>query len=167
MAWKLSRLVFPLLCVLLLAPWPIAYAYDTVNAAEPPVHITVAEATPSITAFGKAIGSVSPGDLFYVDAKNSPADIEVNLYLTNASELIHHYRYMILKVGVYVQSGGNGWEKVNLPDTYITMHNGGVSFRLQGYAQYRVSLDGGSFYCFGTNKTEGDISPRFYLEVTQ
>ena len=167
MTKRLARLVFPLLCVLLLAPWPIAYAYDTVSAAEPPVQITAAEAAPSIAVFGKAIGSVSPGDLFYIDASDSPADIEVNLYLTNASELVHNYRYMVLKVGVYVQSGGNGWEKANLPDTYLTMRNGGVGFRLQGYARYRVSLDGGSFYCLGTNKNDGDISPRFYLDVSQ
>ena len=163
---RLARLIFPLLCVLLLTPWPIAYAYDTVNAAEPPVQITAAEATPSITAFGKAIGSVKPGDLFYIDVSNSPADIEVNLYLTNASELVHNYRYMILKVGVYVQSGGNGWEKASLPDTYLTMHNGGVSFRLQGYARYRVSLDGGSFYCLTADETKEELSPRFYLEVS-
>ena len=167
MTKKLAKLIFPLCCVLLLAPWPVAYAHDTVNAAEPPVQVTVAEAVPSITAFGKAIGSVKPGDLFYIDASNSPADIEVSLYLTNASELAHHYRYMILKVGVYVQSGSNGWEKAGLPDTYLTMRNGGVNFRLQGYAQYRITVEGGSFYCFGTNKTEGDISPRFYLEVSQ
>jgi len=163
---RLARLIFPLLCVLLLTPWPIAYAYDTVKAAEPLVQITAGEATPSITAFGKAIGSVSPGDLFYIDASNSPADIEVNLYLTNASELVHNYRYMILKVGVYVQSGGNGWEKANLPDTYLTMHNGGVSLRLQGYARYRVSLDGGSFYCLTADETKEELSPRFYLEVS-
>jgi len=165
MTKKLIRRLFPLLCVLLLAPWPVAYAYGTVSAPEPPVQITVAEATPSMTPFGKAIGSIKPGDLYYVDASNSPADIGVNLYLTNAAELVHHYRYMILKVGVYVQNNAGGWETLSLPDTYLTMHNGGVSFRLQGYARYRITLDGGSFYCLTTEGENDNLCPRFYLEV--
>ena len=166
MTKKLARLIFPFFCVLLLAPWPIAYAYDTVNAAEPPVQVTVAETTPGITAFGKAIGSVKPGDLFYVNASNSAADIDVNLYLTNASELIHNYRYMILEIGVYVQNNAGGWEKAALPDTYLTMRNGSVNCRLPGYARYRISVEGGSFYCLTADETESEISPRFYLEVS-
>jgi len=165
MTKKLARLIFPFFCVLLLAPWPIAYAYDTVNAAESPVQVTVAETTPGITAFGKAIGSVKPGDLFYVDASNSAADIDVNLYLTNASELIHNYRYMILEIGVYVQNNVGGWEKAALPGTYLTLRNGDVSFHLPGYARYRITAEGGSFYCLTADKTDGDVSPRFYLEV--
>ena len=165
MTKKLAKLIFPLLCVLLLTPWPIAYAYDTVNAAEPPVQVTVAETTPGITAFGKAIGSVKPGDLFYVDASNSAADIDVNLYQTNASELIHHYRYMIFNIGIYTRNSVGDWEKAALPETYLTLRNGGVSFTLPGYAQYRISVEGGSFYCLTADKTDGDVSPRFYLEV--
>jgi hypothetical protein len=73
---------------------------------------------------------------------------------------------MILKVGVYVQNNAGGWETLSLPDTYLTMHNGGVSFRLPGNARYRITLDGGSFYCITADTTQGELSPRFYLEVS-
>jgi len=78
------------------APWPIAYGYEASNASvgQETVQVTAAEASakPSWTAFGRAIGGVNPGDLFHVDATNSPADISVTLYLTNAEELVHAYR---------------------------------------------------------------------------
>ena len=161
----------PLLAILLLTPWPVAYAYDNAMASPGPIQITAAEpsAAPSCRVFGKAIGGVSPGDLFYIDATKNSTDIQVTLHLTNTDELINYYRYLILKVGVYVQTGVNQWEKATTgngeltPDTYITMRNGNVSFTLPGCAKYKVTIDRGCFYCFSTNTDEGSMSPTFYL----
>ena len=175
MAKGLLRRFFPLLALLLLAPWPVAYAHDFDNqmAGQDAVRIEVAEASaaPSMTAFGKAIGGVTPGDLFYIDATDNPADIQVTLYITNAQELIHCYRYLILKVGIYVESNGGEWERASrgngepIPDTFITMRNGRVSFTLPGYTKHKVTIDSGSFYCFTIKGNGGSFSPQFYLTV--
>lgn len=166
--------LFFLLALLLLLPWPVAYAYTYAGdgAVQDAVRIKVAEASvqPSYTVFGRAIGGVSnPGDLFYIDVTGNPADIWVTLYITNAQELIGCYRYLILKLGVYVESSPGEWEKATrgdgelLPDTFITIRDAQVSFILPGYAKYKVTIDNGSFYCANVNK--GSISPQFYLTV--
>ncbi len=163
---------FPILAILLLLPWPVAYAFDTDATDQDTVRIEIAEdsAKPTWTAFGKAIGGVTPGDLFHIDATNNTADIVVTLYITNAEELINHYRYLILNVGVYVESNGE-WEKASgsngelIPDTIISIRNGQVSFLLPGYAKYMLSIDSGSFYCTNANADGSSLSPQFYLEV--
>ena len=174
---KLLKRIFPLIAVLLLAPWPIAYGHDVsgAEAGQETVQIQAAEASakPSMTVFGKAIGGMEPGDLFYINATDNPADIDVTLYLTNAEELVHNYRYLILKVGVYAQGNDGEWEKTSgnntepVPDTFITMRNGRVSFTLAGYANYKLTIDGGSYHShsFTGSDEEGSFSPQFYLEV--
>ena len=176
MTHRFIKKIFPLLAVLLLTPWPVAYAqsYDGDITGQDAVLIEVAEASvaPTWTVFGGAIGGVTtPGDLFYINATNNPADITVTLYITNAQELCHCYRYLILKVGAYVEGNAGEWEKTSkgngelIPDTFITMRNGQVSFTLVGYAKYKLTIDGGSFYSFSTTSDRGSFSPQFYLTV--
>jgi len=172
---KLLRKLFPVIAILLLAPWPIAYGHDAsgAEAGQETVQIEVAEASaqPSWTAFGNAIGGVEAGELFYIDATDNPADIQVTLCLTNTQELIHCYRYMNLEVGIYIKDGTGEWEKAlgangePTPDTFITMRNGQVSFTLSGYANYKVTIDGGCFKAHPTTAENGSGSPQFYLEV--
>ena len=165
---KWIRRFFPIIVLLLLAPWPVAYAHDVSDGVlgEETVRMEAAEVStqPTWTAFGKAIGGVTPGDLFYIDATDNPADIQATLYITNAQELIGCYRNLILEVGVYAESDTGEWEKAST-DIFITMRNGQVSFTLQGYAEYKVTIDGGSFYCTTANTDSGSLSPQFYLEV--
>ena len=166
---------FPYIALFLFLPWPIAYATSTdVTAGDDAVRIEIAEpsARPSYTAFGRAIGGVSnPGDLFYVDATNSPSDIKVTLSLTNAQQLIRYYRYLILDVGIYVENGDGEWERAvtsngePLPKTIISMRNGQVSFLLPGSSRYRVAIDGGCFYCTRAAADSYSLSPQFYLEA--
>jgi hypothetical protein len=168
-----KKLIFLLLATLLLLPWPVAYAYDNDIAGQAAIQIEVAEpaASPQWKAFGNAIGSVTPGDLFYVNSDNNTADMRVTLHITNTDELVHYYRYLTLNVGVYVQTGADQWERATtgsgelLPDTYITMLNGRASFNLQGYAKYKITIDKGCFYCYGTDTGEDAASPVFYLDV--
>ncbi len=173
---KLIKRIFPVVALLLLTPWPIAYAhtYTGDTTGQGTIRIEVAEPSvqPTWTAFGKAIGGVStPGTLFYIDATNNSPDIQTTLYITNAQELLHNYRYLTLKVGIYAKGGTGEWERIStvngepLPDIFITMHNGQVSFTLPGLAQYKVAIDSGSFYCTTTNTDTGSLSPQFYLEV--
>ena len=168
-----KKLIFPLLAALLLIPWPVAYAHDNALAGQAPIQIEAADpaAVPQWKAYGNAIGGVTPGDLFYINSGNNTADMPVTLHMTNTDELVHNYRYLTLNVGVYVQTGTDQWEKATagngelLPDTYITMLNGKVSFTLPGYAKYKITIDKGCFYCYGTDTGESAASPEFYLTV--
>ncbi|MFC1990998.1 hypothetical protein ACFLU9_02475 [Chloroflexota bacterium] len=180
MTRRFIQRLFPLLAVALLVPWPIAYAHSyNVNGAgqdADAVQVEVAgdSAKPSWTAFGGAIGGVTtPGELFYVDASGHPGDILITLHITNTNELIHHYRYLILKVGVYAQTGIEQWQEASaadgelVSDIYITLRNGQVSANLAGHMEYKVAIESGSFYRFTANADGGSLSPRFYLAVDQ
>ncbi len=169
------RVIFPLFALLLLSAWPLAYAYDVGgdSVGLEPVQVMTAETRvqPTWTIYGKAIGSIESGELFHIDAVDNPADITVALNITNSDELIHSYKYLILRVGIYVETYDGAWEEVSgadgeaLPETYISLQNAQVRFALPGLARYKVAIDGGSFYCVNANPPEGGISPRFYLDV--
>jgi hypothetical protein len=168
---KWIKRIFPFIALLLLLPWPVAYAFDD-TASQDTVQIEIAEesAKPNYTAFGKAVGSVNPGELFYFDASNNSADIVVTLSITNANQLISHYSYMILNVGVYAEVDGE-WIKATgsngelISDTFITMRNGQTSFILPGYANYKLTIDSGAFYCTNAGTDSNSLSPNFFLEV--
>jgi len=174
---KWFKRFFPILALLILTPWPIAYAhtYTDDTADQDAVRIEVAD--PSVApsfgdVFGKTIGGVTtPGDLFYIDATNNAADIQITLYITNAQELSHCYRYLILKVGGYVENSAGEWERASMgngepiPDTFITLHNGQVSFTLPGLAKYKVTIDSGGYYCINAVADGGSVSPQLYLTV--
>lgn len=170
-----KKLILFVLAVLLLTPWPVAYAYDVGMAGElAVVQVEAAEpaAAPSWQVYGRAIGGVTnPGDLFYIDATGYGADILVTLHLTNAAELINYYRYQIFKVGVYAQTETEQWEPAIggngevIPAIYITMRNGNICCILPGYDKYKITIDSGSFYCLSNSSDVSAISPDFYLTV--
>jgi hypothetical protein len=168
------KFIFPLIAAFLLAPWPVAYAYDEAMAANTPTSIEAAEpaAAPKLNAFGNAIGGVTPGELFRIDSSNSTADTLFTLYITNTDELVDRYRYMTLNIGIYIQADTDRWEKVTwgegeMPrETYLTMQSGMVSFMLPGYARYKITIDKGCFYCYGTGADRSAVSPEFYLTVS-
>ncbi len=165
---KWMKRIFPLIALLLLAPWPVAYAYsfDGRVTDQNGVRVEIAEssAQPTWSVVGNAIGGVTPGELFYIDAIDNPADTRGTLYITNAQELNHHYRYLILEIGIYGQTDSGEWELVST-DTFITMRNGRTDFTLPGLAEYKITIDGGSFYATSANGEDGSLSPKFYLEV--
>jgi hypothetical protein len=165
------KLLFPLIAALLLAPWPVAYAYDEVLAVNSPGNIEPAEeaAAPRINAYGHSIGGVTPGDLFYVESADTTNDMHLTLYITNADELFQQYRYMNLKIGIYMQTDSDQWEEVTWGeeeaprDIYITMHSGMTEFTLRGYANYKITVDKGCFYCYGAGANGNAAFPQFYL----
>lgn len=174
---KWMKRLFPLFALLILAPWPVAYAHTYTDDAAGQETIRVEAADPSVApdfgaVHGKTIGGVTtPGDLFYIDAKENPADIQSALYITNAQELSRCYRYLILKVGIYVKSDAGEWEKASMgngkpiPDTFITMRDGRVSFTLPGLAEYKVTIDSGSYYCRNAVAEGGSVSPQLLLTM--
>jgi hypothetical protein len=165
------KLIFTLIAALLLAPWTVAYAYDSASAATGPVTITSPEAAslPQFNVYGNAIGGVIPGDIFLVDTTGSPGDTTFTLYITNTDELVHRYRYMTLNIGTYVQNGSGEWKKApagpgeSAGETYLTLQNGAVSFILAGSARYKITIEKGCFYCYGNNADRKSALPDFYL----
>jgi hypothetical protein len=168
---KWVKRLFPYFAFLLLIPWPVAYAFDDAGG-QTRIQIEIADesAKPGLTTFGKAIGSVESGELFYIDASGNSADIVATLYLANPQELIKHYSYFILKVVVYVQTDGE-WEKAIgsngslISDAVLSMKTGQVSFALPGYANYLVGIDGGAFYGTKAGTKGSSLSPQFFLEA--
>ena len=158
---KWLKRFFPLIALLFLVPWPIAYAhtYTSGMAQTGAAQIEVAEASaaPSWTVFGKAIGGATAGDLFYIDADNTANDIVVTLYLTNAHELSRHLRFLVLEVGIYLENSAGQWQRVPPwdgrlpPATFITLRHSPLSFTLDGNTKYKITIDAGSFYCMTTN----------------
>jgi hypothetical protein len=164
-----KKLLLPLLAALLLAPWPIVYAYDSVNAANLPVAISPANVSvaPQMQAFGHAIGSVSPGELFRVNTSTIVADTPFSLCFTNTDELMKCYRYMNLNIGIYVQTYADQWQKVtDSGDIYLTLQSGLVTFNLTGDAVYKITIDKGCFYCYGANSAGNIAVPVFNLAAS-
>jgi hypothetical protein len=173
--WRVLRFTLVVFVLLFLAPWLTSLAYGNSNgdSVQAEVRVKAAEpsAAPAATIFGKAIGGVTPGDLFYVDATDSPRDMSVSLYITNAHELTPYLRYLILKVAVYYEDEGGQWRETplregnQLPDTYITLHNSPVNLTLPGCTRYKISIDSGCFYCLAANTNGNNVSPIFYLTI--
>ncbi|MBN1161173.1 MAG: hypothetical protein JXA17_04435 [Dehalococcoidales bacterium] len=157
--------------VLLLIPCGAAYAYDGVGANDNSMIIEPADPAlaPYINIFGNAIGGVEAGDLFYVDISGTTADTPFTLYMTNADELVHGYRYMNLSIGIYVQMDTDSWEKLSVkscPDVYLTMQNGLVNFTLPGGAKYKVKIENGCYRSYHITPGNSIAAPNFYLTAS-
>ncbi len=159
--------------LLLIVSWLTSTAYGQTNGDTEQAGIQVQaappEALPIVDFIGNAIGGVTGGDLFYIDAAGSPLDISLELYITNPDELIHYLRYLILKVAVYVEDTGGQWRQIisqngtALPDTYITLQNSPVNFTLPGLARYKVTIESGCYHSLPFRPNNDEISPSFYL----
>jgi hypothetical protein len=120
---------------------------------------------PRFNAYGNAIGGVTPGDLFTIDISGTPADTSFNLFLTNADELVHNYRYLTLHIGLYERDGSGGWVKTTSRngEIFLTMQNGAASFTLAGGAEYRVAIESGCYFCYGVANGKSIVLPDFYM----
>jgi hypothetical protein len=166
------------LLVLTVGSWITSAVYGQTNetaglnatTSNDDIRVTPAplEDTPVINFFGNYIGSVKPGDLFYIDATSSQPDISINLYITNANELTQSLRYFILKVAIYVEDDDGQWQKVTslngitLPDTYITLENSPVNFALPGMSHYKITIESGSYKSYPSLNND-EILPSFYI----
>lgn len=162
---------FAIVAAVLLVPWVVAYGYDKVNAAVNDASIEAADPAlaPAMNVFGNAVGSVTAGDLFIIDTSGTEVDAAFTLLMTNIDELIHNYRFVILRVGIYVQTDIDYWEKLevvageSIPDTYITMQGGSVSFTIPGNAKYKVMIEGGSYRSYSIASGQKVAIPQFSL----
>jgi hypothetical protein len=164
-----------IIITLFIIPRLTTTAYGQVNDydSNQDIQITAADPTeaPSAVFYGKAIGSITPGDLFYIDAVNSQADATLNLYITNTDELTHYLRYLTLRVMIYIEDGNGQWTIQQsgfeeFPETYLTLQNSPASFTLPGGARYKISIISGCYYCLSTGNSGDNITPRFYLNAS-
>ncbi len=165
---------FVLIAALLLAPWPVVYAYDGVNADSMTSAIEPApqEYGPQLQAYGGAVGHVTPGDLFIIDITGYDADANYELIIANADELALDFRFMNMKVGIFIQGADEQhWTRLTaangdaLPEIYITMFGGRVDFKLPGGAKYKIMIDTGCFYCYGARGGNDITPPTFYISA--
>jgi hypothetical protein len=176
-----KAIIITLITIIILAAgsWITSTAYGhtndntTLNATvEGDIKVTPApdEDTPHIDFFGNYIGSVAAGDLFYINALENQPDFTIDLYITNTDGLVKSYRYMILKVTVYIEEAAGNWQEVNelngieLPDQFITLDNPRVTFNLTGQANYKVTIESGSYKSW-PHTTDDDVAPQFYLNT--
>jgi hypothetical protein len=173
---KTAIFILIVIIALIIIPRVTSTAYGQVNDydSNQNVQITAADPSeaPSAVFYGKAIGSITAGDLFYVDAANSQADITLSLYVTNTDELTHYLRYITLRVAVYIQDGDGQWTIPQSgveepPETYLTLQNSPASFTLTGGVRYKISIISGCYYCISTGNPGDRIIPRFYLNSSR
>jgi hypothetical protein len=165
---------FAIVAALLLVPWAVGYAHNRVNAAEMDMTIAPADTAskPNIHIFGNAIGDITAGDLFTIDASGTTGNTTFTLYMTNIDELTHNYRYMTMNIGFYVQNDVNGWEKITvinglqIPETLITMQNGSVSFTLPGNAKYKLTVENGCYRSYSFAPGKSVAIPQFCLTAS-
>lgn len=172
---KTGKRIFPLIALLLLAPWPVSYAYEasgTAGIGEEKVKVqVVAETTaPKAVVLRQAISEVQPGDLYFVDATDQSSDIVINLHITNTADLVRNYNYLILRIGVYARVNEASWVKARdnagseIAESFISLQNGSLSVTLPGRTIYKITIEGGSLHYINASGGE-PISPLFYLRV--
>ena len=116
-------------------------------------------------------GSITSGDVYYVDASTYTGDIRVTVYLINTGLLAKDYTYLNMELNVWAGSSATWVQATPVNDTgnatgYLTLDNGAVSFVLQGSTHYCFSIEGGAYYCIDTT-VDGthDLSPQYYMNV--
>jgi hypothetical protein len=122
-------------------------------------------------------GSITAGDLYYVDTIGYDGDVVATLYISNADALSKDYAYLNMQVNVWELTHtmpADTWSSAQatyadgtaIGTVYLTLENGFITFVLEGNSHYAISIDGGNFYCVDTDAADGELSPDFYLEVT-
>ncbi len=161
------------LAALAVNPWPVARAFDTgrQGPAAKDISIIVAgtEERPAWRVFGSAIGGVSTGDLFYIDATKYPQSFRASLLLANASQLVSGYNYLVLRISVLVQSEDGQWlQAVDasgavIKEAVITLQNSLLTYELPGGGQYNLTVSGGTYRASAGNGAT--VAPEFRVLV--
>jgi hypothetical protein len=176
-----KAIIITLITIIILAAgsWITSAAYGHTNDTNTLNATTIGEIEvtpapdvdiPHINFFGNYIGSVESGDLFYINALENEPDFSIDLYITNIDGLVKSYRYMILKVTAYTEDAAGNWQAVTqqngivLPQQFITLDNPRVSFSLTGLANYKVTIESGSYKSW-PRTTDNDVAPQFYLNT--
>lgn len=156
---------FTIAAAILFVPWAVAYGYDKVNASDITVNIEPAAqaAVPTIHVWGNYTGNISTGDLFMIDTSGATSATRFTLTISNVDALIGCYRSLSMNIGIYVQSGTDGWEKMTEPEMLVSMENNELNFSLPGGVKYKVSVVSGSYHSFHITQGQNVAIPQFSL----
>jgi hypothetical protein len=149
----------------------VAYGSNNGDLAPDGINVTAAgpASAPRAVFFGGAHGSITPGDLFYVDVSESEGEFAATLYLTNPSELTHYVKYLIFRTSARIESADGSWSAYDtgVNELYLSLQNSAVKFFLTGGARYKITLDSGDYYCLPFRAGQARELPRFDLAVTE
>lgn len=170
--WKKLKLAAIMAGTLLVSPGMVSLAAgDDVLGREIRIEPVTGDFQPETKMYRGYIGGLEPCDLFSIEAGDIPYDFSVSLYLTNAADLIHAYRYLILEVTVFSVDGNGIRQLVELPDNgadngkYLTLRNGSVSLYLNGSLNYVVTISHGSYHSLPAPAGGETMMPEFYIAV--
>jgi hypothetical protein len=160
-----KAIFFAIVAAILLVPWAVAYGYDKVNAADISVNIEPADqsAVPTIHVWGNYTGNISNGDLFTIDTSGATTGTTFTLAISNVDALAGCYRCLSMNIGVYVQSGTEGWEKTAGTEMLVSMENNALTFSLPGNAKYKVTVESGSYHSFHITNGKNVAIPQFSM----
>jgi hypothetical protein len=143
----------------------IKLQYST-GATAPFAHVS-----PTWSPSKKKAGTITAGDVYYVDCTGNASDVRLTIYLTNSGKLAKDYTYLNMQVNVRGGESEDWTQAVTVDDSinatdYMTFDKGVISFILEGSTFYCISIDGGDFYCANTLvDATHDLSPKFYINV--
>jgi hypothetical protein len=164
----IGALVLAAACLVL--SWSVSFAAESGGAAaDPIVQVVPVDGRPVMTVYRGGIASVTPGDLYIIDARDVPNDLPVALHLVNAGELATTFRYTTFRVGVWRLDDSGVREPVMAPggagtlEAILSLLNGNVSFILPGGGRYVVGIDGGSYAAYPAGTGGATALPEFVL----
>lgn len=180
---KKPLLVGALILALALTGGLFAYTYTTATATITPgtsgsdwAQVAENQTITWTGVSGEFRGSVGTGPLFEITGDNLTAsDFVVDVYLTNAADLVDSYRYLNMQLQISDTDAGGAssdWAENSLDYMLLTLHNGHVSFTVSpGGASdtHWVYLSGGSYRTnrWGWGTPGADLDPEFYCEIGQ
>lgn len=168
-------------------------AFATVSTTEPidgSTYVT-GNASPSWSPSVDAAGSITEGDLYYIDVGTYTGDILVTIYLNNPAALLKNYSFLNMAIcayGAIYNETTSTWSWEGSPisqfmnggyNCYLTLTNGYVSFILKASettaasvadstnSYFAITIEGGSYYCISTTAEGGSLSPDFYIDIRQ
>jgi hypothetical protein len=139
--------------------------YST-GANSPFTHVS-----PTWSPSKKKAGTISAGDVYYVDCTGNAADVRVTIYLTNSGKLAKDYTYLNMKINVRGGESEDWTQATTVDDSidatdYLTFDRGEISFILAGSTYYDIMIDSGDFFCANTLvDATHDLSPEFYINI--
>ncbi len=164
----------------------VSGAFANVTTVTPITGSYASGSAPSWSPSVNSAGSVTAGDIYYVDLGTYTGDIIVTLYINNPAALAKYYSYINLPIvvykGVYTAGTPGTWawnptpvngKSVNNFTSYLGISTGYVSFIVanpgvaDSHVYFAIAVGGGSYYCTSTSATGGSLSPQFFLDVKQ
>lgn len=163
----------------------VSGAFSNVTTTAPTFGNASGHNSPSWSPSASSAGSVTAGDIYYIDLGTYTGDILVTLYINNPTALAKMYSYINLAIVAYGTTSNNtAWASAPISQfksgdyftTYLGISTGYVSFILKNsdstteatsvHRYFAIAVGGGSYYCISTTAS-GSLEPQFFIDVKQ